>query len=127
MIFLFLFSRNAPLSVVCFIHFFGLCTFTEFCKDARQQHFSPHCVANFLSTKVACEKNWLPLCAFVLGAGTTSQLSCNSLFFYAVLCNVPHFPWDWYCCVQSFGKSRESVMIESASHPTPLPKGGAAS
>ena len=118
---------NAPLSVVCFIYFFGLCAFTGFRKDGVPAKFPPPPLRGKpFKQRFAQELHAKRIdCHFVRssGAGTTSQLSCNSLFFYTVLWNVPHFP----CCVQSFGKSRESMMIESASHPTPLPKGGAAS
>ena len=50
-------SRNAPLSAVCFIHFFGFCAFNDLCKDGVPAAFLPHCVANFVTTRVACEKN----------------------------------------------------------------------
>ena len=34
-------SRNAPLFVVCFIHYFGLSAFTDFCKHAVGAAFTP--------------------------------------------------------------------------------------
>ena len=38
-------SRNAPLSVVCFIHFLVCVLLSIFVKLVDQQHFSSHCVA----------------------------------------------------------------------------------
>ena len=40
-------SRNAPLSIVCFMNFFWIVRFHKSIEEmVCQQHFSPHCVAN---------------------------------------------------------------------------------